>query len=242
MNLLLSSGGNSSLNEEQISELHEHIKNLFKGVQRVLFISYAQKNQKEYTKKIKENWWPLDDVELIGIEEFENPVEAILDSEGIYVGGGNTFLLTKILQEKNLINPLRNVVIDGVPYMGVSAGTNIACPSMKTTNDMPVVKPKSFQTLGLIDFQINAHHHKGNIWYKDGESFKMHRGETRAQRISEYHEFNDLPVIGLSEGSAIWWKDGRGQLLIGGASIFIPNKEPKNVKIGSNIDKNLDLV
>lgn len=242
MNLLLSSGGNNSLSEEQKIELHKHIKNLFKGVKKVLFISYAQKKQKEYTDIIREKWWPLNDVELIGIEEFENPKEAIIDSEGIYVGGGNTFLLTKKLQEKKLIGSLRNIVMNGVPYMGVSAGTNIACPSMMTTNDMPVVMPKTFQTLGLINFQINAHYHEGNIWFKEGEGFKMHRGETRAKRISEFHQFNDLPVLGLCEGSIIRWKDERGQLLIGGASIFIPNKKQKKIVIGTIIDKNLNVI
>ena len=242
MNLLLSSGGNNSLSEEQKIELHKHIKNLFKGVKKVLFISYAQKKQKEYTDIIREKWWPLNDVELIGIEEFENPKEAIIDSEGIYVGGGNTFLLTKKLQEKKLIDSLRNIVMNGVPYMGVSAGTNIACPSMMTTNDMPVVMPKTFQTLGLINFQINAHYHEGNIWFKEGEGFKMHRGETRAKRISEFHQFNDLPVLGLCEGSIIRWKDERGQLLIGGASIFIPNKKQKKIVIGTIIDKNLNVI
>tara|TARA_Y100000768_G_scaffold387841_1_gene380556 strand:+ start:906 stop:1634 length:729 start_codon:yes stop_codon:yes gene_type:complete len=242
MNLLLSSGGNSSLSEEQIIELHMQINNLFKGLKRVLFISYAQKKQKEYTNIIREKWWPLKDVELIGIEEFENPEEAIINSEGIYVGGGNTFLLTKKLQEKNLINSLRNIVMNGVPYMGVSAGTNIACPTMMTTNDMPVVMPKTFQTLGLINFQINAHYHEGNIWCKEGERFKMHRGETRAKRISEFHQFNDLPVLGLYEGSIIRWKDESGQLLIGDASIFIPNKVPKKIVIGTIIDKNLNVL
>jgi dipeptidase E len=242
MNLLLSSGGNSSLNEEKIIQLNVHIKNLFKGVKRVLFISYAQKKQKEYTDIIREKWWPLDDVELIGIEEFENPKEAIINSEGIYVGGGNTFLLTKKLQEKNLISSLRNVAMNGVPYMGVSAGTNIACPSMMTTNDMPVVMPKSFQTLGLIDFQINAHYHEGNIWCKEGERFKMHRGETRAKRISEFHQFNDSPVLGLYEGSIVRWKDERGQLLIGDASIFVPNNKPRKIGIGTIIDKNLSIL
>ena len=242
MNLLLSSGGNSSLKKEQIVELHAHIKSLFKGIKRVLFISYAQKEHREYTKEIKEKWWPLEEVELIGIEEFENPKEAVINSEGIYVGGGNTFLLAKKLQENNLINSLRNVVKNGIPYMGVSAGSNIACPSMMTTNDMPIVMPKSFETLGLIDFQINAHYHEGNIWYKDNGSFKMHRGETRARRISEFHQFNEIPVIGLCEGSVIRWKEEMGQLLIGDANIFIQNKKTKRIERGTNIDKYLNII
>ena len=126
--------------------------------------------------------------------------------------------------------------------MGVSAGSNIACPTMMTTNDMPVVMPKTFETLGLVKFQINAHYHKGNIWYKDDESFKMHRGETRARRISEFHQFNETPVIGLCEGTAIRWKDGLGRILIGDASIFMPDKKPEKVKAGDNIDEYLNIL
>ena len=165
-----------------------------------------------------------------------------MNSEGIYVGGGNTFLLTKKLQENNLINSLRNVVKNGIPFMGVSAGSNIACPTMMTTNDMPVVMPKTFETLGLVKFQINAHYHKGNIWYKDDESFKMHRGETRARRISEFHQFNETPVIGLCEGTAIRWKEGLGRILIGDASIFMPNKKPEKISPGVNIDECLNII
>ena len=242
MDLLLSSGGNSCLKEEQITILHHHMKDLFNGIKNVLFISYAQEQQHQYTKKIREKWWPLNDVKLVGIEEFESPREAIMNSEGIYVGGGNTFLLTKKLQENNLINSLRNVVKNGIPFMGVSAGSNIACPTMMTTNDMPVVMPKTFETLGLVKFQINAHYHKGNIWYKDDESFKMHRGETRARRISEFHQFNETPVIGLCEGTAIRWKDGLGRILIGDASIFMPNKKPEKISPGVNIDEFLNII
>ena len=242
MDLLLSSGGNSCLNEEQITILYHHMKDLFNGIKNVLFISYAQEQQHQYTKKIREKWWPLNDVKLVGIEEFESPREAIMNSEGIYVGGGNTFLLTKKLQENNLINSLRNVVKNGVPFMGVSAGSNIACPTMMTTNDMPVVMPKTFETLGLVKFQINAHYHKGNIWYKDDESFKMHRGETRARRISEFHQFNETPVIGLCEGTAIRWKEGLGRILIGDASIFMPNKKPEKISPGVNIDEYLNII
>ena len=242
MDLLLSSGGNSCLKEEQIKILHQHMKELFNGVGKVLFISYAQKDQHDYTRKIREKWWPLNEIELIGIEEFERPMEAIMDSEGIYVGGGNTFLLTKKLQENDLISSLRNVVKNGVPFMGVSAGSNIACPTMMTTNDMPVVMPKTFETLGLVEFQINAHYHKGNIWYMDDEEFKMHRGETRNHRISEFHQFNETPVIGLCEGTAIRWKDGLGRILIGDASIFMPDKKPEKVKAGDNIDEYLNIL
>ena len=242
MDLLLSSGGNSCLKEEQITILHHHMKDLFNGIKNVLFISYAQEQQHQYTKKIREKWWPLNDVKLVGIEEFESPREAIMNSEGIYVGGGNTFLLTKKLQENNLINSLRNVVKNGIPFMGVSAGSNIACPTMMTTNDMPVVMPKTFETLGLVKFQINAHYHKGNIWYKDDESFKMHRGETRARRISEFHQFNETPVIGLCEGTAIRWKEGLGRILIGDASIFMPNKKPEKISPGVNIHECLNII
>lgn len=116
--------------------------------------------------------------------------------KAIFVAGGNTFLLTKTLQDKGLLEPIRRSVKNGVGYMGTSAGSNIACPTMQTTNDMPVVQPASFETLGLVDFQINPH-------FVPGSLLKGHRGETREQRIAEYLQYNDRMVIGLPELSWI---------------------------------------
>ena len=117
-------------------------------------------------------------------------------------------------------------VLDGMPYMGVSAGSNVACPTMQTTNDMPIVQPPSFKTFDLIPFQINAHYHAGNIWLKEGDLFEPHFGETRAQRIQEFHEHNHTPVVGLWEGAFIRWEGDEGLLVGGDATVFRPGEEP----------------
>ena len=179
---------------------------------------------------------------MIGIEEFGDPIQAIRDAKGIYIGGGNTFLLTDKLHKNNLIDILKDVIKQGVPYMGVSAGTNVACPTMMTTNDMPVIIPNSFETLELIDFQINAHYHEGKMWLGNEGDFVKHNGETRAQRIAEFHQHNEAPVIGLFEGSCINWKDDKGELKIGGGVIFKAGKDPKVVKRGAIINSNLDIL
>jgi dipeptidase E len=128
------------------------------------------------------------------IHTCDDPVAYIADAQVkmIFVGGGNTFLLIKTLQDKGLIDPIRNAIRGGAGYMGTSAGSNVACPTMQTTNDMPIVEPSSFQALGLVDFQINAH-------FVPGSLMEGHKGETREQRINEYHEVNAVPVIGLPE-------------------------------------------
>ncbi len=242
MRLLLSSGGNNSLSLEKKDILNNQIKNLFRGMDEVIFIPYAQNNQKEYTKKVREFWWPLSDVKLKGIEEYKNPINAIKNSKGIYIGGGNSFLLVHLLHKHGLIDVLNEVVSSGVPYLGVSAGTNVACPTMMTTNDMPIVMPKSFEAINLIKFQINAHYHDGNIWLKQKDKFIKHNGETRLQRIKEFHYNNDAPVIGLFEGSLINWDGERGELIIGKAVIFKKDMMPENIEIGTILNNKLEII
>ena len=135
---------------------------------------------------------------------------------------------------------MRKRVLGGMPYMGVSAGANVACPTMQTTNDMPIVFPESFETFDLVPFQINAHYHEGTIWMKEGDHFEQHFGETRAQRIQEFHEHNDRPVIGLWEGSFLRWEDETGKLIGGNATIFHKDTEPVTYPEGTEF--NLDLV
>ena len=241
MQLLLSSGGNSSLSKGKLQTLNKLIKDLFTGIDEVIFISYAQKNRKEYTKRIREKWWPLKNVKLTGIEEYENPIDAIAEAKGIYIGGGNSFLLTHGLHENKLIDVLNEIVNLDIPYMGVSAGTNVACPTMMTTNDMAIIMPQSFQTINLVNFQINAHYHDGSIWLKEEEKFIKHNGETRAQRIKEFHQDSDVPVIGLFEGSLIRWRGIKGELMIGGGVIFHPGEKPFLVKRGTMINNKLEI-
>ena len=156
MRLLLGSGGLRS--DARRAIYFEEMARHFEGCAEVVFIPYASLDHSEYSSDIAEFSGPSG-VKIRGIETFANPVEAIEQAEGIYVGGGNTFLLTKGLHEHGLIDIVRKRVSEGMPYMGVSAGANVACPTMQTTNDMPIVHPPSFETFGLLPFQINPHYH-----------------------------------------------------------------------------------
>jgi dipeptidase E len=156
--------------------------------------------------------------------------------DGIYVGGGNTWLLVRALHERGLIEPIRDAVLQrGVPYAGVSAGANVACPSMQTTNDMAVTMVPSFETFGIVPFQINPHYHPGGIWYRESEDgdFQQHFGETRARRVREYHQTNDIPVIGLYEGSFLRCRDDSFELLGNKAAVMRKDEEMEVLEPGT---------
>ncbi len=237
MRLLLGSGGLRS--EERRATYFEEMSKHFEGCDEVIFIPYASSNHTEYTSRINTFSAPSG-VHLRGIETFDDPIEAISQAQGLYVGGGNTFLLAKGLHENNLIKAVRKRVSDGMPYMGVSAGANVACPTMQTTNDMPIVQPPSFETFDLVPFQINAHYHDGTIWMREGDKFEQHFGETRAQRIQEFHEHNNRPVIGLWEGAFLRWENESGILVGGDATVFSPQTEPVTYPQGTIFG--LDLI
>jgi len=176
---------------------------------RILFIPYAGVTVTfaEMAGRVGERFGKLG-YELTSIHEADDPVAAVSEAEAIAVSGGNTFHLLHHLHEKNLIEPLRRSAIAGVPYIGWSAGSNVACPSICTTNDMPIVQPRSFDALGLVPFQINPH-------YLDHHP-EQHQGETREQRIAEFVEVHrDVYVLGLREGS-ILCLDGGKLILCGG--------------------------
>src|SRR5262245_20378248 len=152
------------------------------------------------------------DYELVGIHRCPDPREAIQHADAIYVGGGNTFRLLHSLYQLGLLDIIRERVLAGIPYVGISAGTNVACPTMQTTNDMPIVQPPSFAALGLVRFQINAHYYTGMNWVKHGETLIEHFGETRDDRLREFHEMNDTPVVGLWEAGVLLCDDATVQL------------------------------
>lgn len=163
------------------------------------------------------------------IHHADDPVAAVKEANGIFVGGGNTFRLLKTLYDLALIQPLRTAVLAGVPYMGSSAGTNLACPTIRTTNDMPIVQPPSFEALNLIPFQINPH-------YLDADPNSTHKGETRAQRLQEYLEENSVPVVGLREGS--WLKVSGNQCQLSGQQnmiVFRQGEGTEEFKPGSDL-------
>lgn len=167
------------------------------SIRRVLFVPYAGVTiaWDTYTNKVREKYAEIG-YELESVHEVSDPVAAVQETEAIAVGGGNTFYMLREMYENKLIEPIRERVQKGVPYMGWSAGSNMACPTIKTTNDMPIAEPPSFKALDLIPFQINPH-------YVDAV-LPQHQGETRADRIAEFIEANpDMKVVGLREGSIL---------------------------------------
>lgn len=203
----------------------------FKDCKSILFIPYARPggiSHDEYTQKVSEAFQTIN-ISVKGIHEFENAENAIKNAEGIFTGGGNTFLLVTQLYRNNIMQVLSETVKNGTPYLGTSAGSNICGLSMQTTNDMPIIYPPSFQTLGLIPFNLNPH-------YLDPELQSKHMGETRETRIKEFHAFNNTPVLGLREGS---WLEVKGdKIILKGdlsARLFQQNQAPTELEPESNL-------
>jgi len=197
-------------------------------IKEVLFIPYARPGgitHDEYTKKAVAAFAKIN-IPIKGIHTYENPAEAIENAQAIFTGGGNTFQLVKMLHDLELMMPLRKAIYAGTFYLGTSAGSNICGLSMKNTNDMPIVQPTSFKTTGAIAYNINAH-------YQDPLENDTHMGETREQRIKEFHTYNSIPVVGLREGSYIDINN-KAEILKGPhhARIFKPNEAALEVAPG----------
>lgn len=208
-----------------LSYLQEELARFFDGIDEILFVPYARPSgisHDEYTEIAQKGFASIGK-KVTGLHSFENPIQALRDAKAIFTGGGNTFLLVTQLYELNLMDTLRDVVEGGTPYMGTSAGSNIAGQTMQTTNDMPIIYPPSFKTLGLVPFNLNPH-------YLDPDPNSKHKGETRETRIKEFHKLNDIPVVGLREGSWIC-VEGERIILKGNltARLFLKNKDPKEV-------------
>ena len=183
-------------NGSYLDYLLPELQVFFTNCNEILFIPYARPSgisHEEYTKKVSDAFAKIN-ISIKGIHEFENPITALENAKGIFTGGGNTFLLVSQLYKNNVIDILEKVVKNGTPYLGTSAGSNICGLTMSTTNDMPIVYPPSFRTLGFVSFNINPH-------YLDPIEGSTHMGETRETRINEFHQFNPQPVVGLREGS-----------------------------------------
>ena len=205
----------------------------YTGIDEIIFIPYARPggiSYKEYTK-IAARAFAKIDIVVKGIHEFGNPITAIENSRAIFIGGGNTFVLVNELHRQDLFPALKKSIEEGALYFGTSAGSNITGINMKTTNDMPIVYPESFQTLGSIQLNINPH-------YQDPDPDSKHKGETRETRIREFHTYNQLPVIGLREGS--WLEvNGKDIILKGNlnARLFRKDSEPIEISPDCNFNK-----
>ena len=205
------------------------LTSFFEGVSSLVFIPYARPSgisYDEYTLKVA-HYFNTIGIDVTGIHEFESPIEAIEKAEAIFTGGGNTFELVNQLYKQNLFSILSEVLNNGTPYLGTSAGSNICGISMMNTNDMPIVYPPSFLTLGIIPFNINAH-------YIEPVKGSKHMGETRETRIKEYHFFNQTPVLGLREGS--WLEVVDESITLKGSlpgKWFEKDKKPMEIPINS---------
>ena len=222
----------STLHDQDYLEyLIPHLPELYKDIEEVIFIPYARPggiSHEEYTEKAR-NAFSKSGIRIKGIHEFDDPVEAIRNASGIFTGGGNTFLLVSELYRKKVMNVIKEVVKNGTPYLGTSAGTNIGGLSMQTTNDMPIVYPPSFQTLGLVPFNINPH-------YLDPDPDSNHKGETRETRIKEFHGLNSQPVVGLREGS--WLEINDNKVTLKGdlqARVFEKEKVPFEIETETDL-------
>jgi len=203
----------------------------FTGVRSVLFVPFAavRFSCDEFVRKVAEKLGPLG-VDVRGIHAAADPVAAVRGAEAIAVGGGNTFQLLARMYDLDLIAPIRERVRAGMPYVGWSAGANVAGPTIRTTNDMPVVEPRSLNALGLIPFQLNPHFTDAVI--------PNHGGETRSERLLEFMELNrTMPVLGLREGTALQVEGSRMTLLGEQPGRgFVHGREPWEVAPGSVTD------
>ncbi len=234
MNLLLIS--NSTMPGEPYLDYPKQEMARFLGEKPLtaLFIPYAAVTFSfdQYVEKVEERFTEIGH-HIAGIHTFENSVNAVLDAEAIVVGGGNTWQLVRMMHDRNLMQAIREKVLGGTPFIGWSAGANVACPTLRTTNDMPIIDPKSFNTMNLVPFQINPHYLDA---HPDG-----HAGETREQRIREFTEINPkVYVVGLREGSMLYRKDDNLRL-IGGHPVRIFRKDEAPREIYPNEDLNFLL-
>lgn len=188
-------------------------------IKKLLFIPYALRDFSGYVEQVRKRFRPLG-IAIVSIHELINPTDAILDADGIFTGGGNTFRLLKTLNEYNLIGTLKSKINDGTAYIGSSAGINIAGPSIKTTNDMPIVCPPNLDSLGLVPFNLNPH------YLEKGSSCESMM-ETRDDRISQFHEENDIDVLALAE--AVYLRREGSSLMLRGkgkAKFFRKQMQP----------------
>ena len=230
MNIILAStstlfGGN------YLEYLKEELIKLYQGIDEIIFIPFARPggiSHDDYTEKAL-SFFETINIKLKGLHEFNDKNEALNQAKGYFTGGGNTFLLVKTLHEENIMSVLKENIENGKPYLGCSAGSNIGGQNMKTTNDMPIVYPPSFDCMGLVPFNINPH-------YLDPNPDLKHNGETRETRIKEFLTQNDIKVVGLREGN--WIRKIGNKITVEGnelTRIFEKGKEPYEIEAGSHI-------
>ena len=226
-NLLLISSSNI-FGHGYLDHVESDIRGLLGALRRVAFIPFALYDHDAYAAKAKDRFQRMGFL-LESVHASAAPQRLLEDAEAIFIGGGNTFRLLKALYDHDLLDCIHRCVEKGVPFIGSSAGSIVACPTMQTTKDMPIVQPPSFAALGLVNFQISPH-------YLDPDPSSTHMGETQEERILQYLEENDLPVVGLREPT--WLRVMNGAVTLRGdatARIFRRGHPPVEVQPGSNL-------
>jgi len=212
-----------------LAHAEREIRELLSGAKRLLFVPYALQDLDGYAAIARAKFVELG-FEFGSVHEARDPRQAIEQAEAIFVGGGNTFRLLNRMYELDLLDAIRSKVAAGMRYMGASAGSNLAGPTIKTTNDMPIVQPPSFNALGLVPFQINPH-------YLDADPTSTHMGETREQRLREYLEENTVPVVAIREAAMLRVSDNEVRLLgAKGARIFQRGRDAYELAPGSTVE------
>lgn len=212
-----------------LDHVEAELRDFLGAARSVLFIPFALFDRAAYGAKVRSRLAPMGlgcDV----LDTADAPERAIARAEAFFVGGGNTFRLLKALQDSGAVAPIARRVRAGAPYIGSSAGSIVAGPSLKTTKDMPIVQPASFEALSLVEFQISPH-------YLDPDPSSTHMGETQEERILQFLEENDAPVLGLREGGFVRVEDG--QVAVKGdrpARIFRRGAAPVEVAPGARLD------
>jgi dipeptidase E len=212
-----------------LDHAEEEIRELMGAKTRIVFIPYALYDRRGYAQKAENRFRDMG-LSLTSIHDLSNMPRAIDDADAVFIGGGNTFRLLTALHDYGLLEPIRRKIAQGTPYIGSSAGSIVACPTLKTTKDMPIVEPLSFEALGLVQFQISPH-------YLDPDPASTHMGETQEERILQFLEENDTPVVGLREGSMLMVQ-GKTVTLKGPhtARIFRPEVDPCEAPPGSSLE------
>lgn len=227
MNLLLLSNSTAP-GRAYLDHALDAVGDLLAGCSSLVFVPFALANHDGYTSQVGRALAPLG-LSVRGAHKGDS-VALVADADAVFIGGGNTFRLVKALHERRLIEAIRGRVDDGMPYLGSSAGTNVATPSLRTTNDMPIVQPPSFRALGLVPFQINPH-------YLDPDPASTHQGETRQERIAQFHEENDVPVLGIREGT--WLRVTGEDCRLGGSPaggrLFRRGHAPQEIDAGADL-------
>lgn len=211
-----------------LDHVENEIRDFLGAARNVLFFPFALRDRDGYAAKASARFAAIG-YEMTSAHNATNPEEAVRGADAIFIGGGNTFRLLKALQDLGLVDPIRRRARDGAPYIGSSAGSNVAGPTIKTTNDMPIVQPHSFDSLGLVPFQLNPH-------FQDPDPNSTHMGETREERIIQFLEENETPVLGMREGA--WVRAEKGRVILGGtrgARIFRRGENPVEKTTGEEI-------